>query len=53
MFLMISLAHGMLVAFGLLRMRVRDTATDRTRYIYAPRTTFQVGRLLGKSRDGK
>lgn len=51
MFAMISLAHGVLVIFGLLRMQVRDTTTDRTRYIYAPRTSFQVGRLLGKSRE--
>ena len=51
LFMMISAAHGGLVIFGLIRMRARATAKERTRYIYAPRTSFLVGRLLGKSRD--
>ena len=51
LFLMISAAHGVLVVFGLIRMRARDTSPERTRYIYAPRTSFQIGRLLGKSRE--
>ena len=53
MFLMISAAHVLLVLFGLLRMRVRRTTTDRTAYVYAPRTSFQVGRLLRRSRGRK
>ena len=51
LFMMISVAHGALVVFGLIRMRARDTSAERTRYVYAPRTSFLVGRLLGKSRD--
>ena len=35
---------------ALLRMRARGTKT-RTRYVYAPRTSFQIGKLLGRSRD--
>ncbi|MEM6310914.1 MAG: MFS transporter [Pseudomonadota bacterium] len=50
LFVMISIGHALLIVFGLGRMRVR-TATRRTRYIYAPRTSFLVGRLFGKSRE--
>ncbi len=32
-------------------MTVRPVLEARTRYIYAPRTTFLIGRLLGRSRD--
>ena len=47
-----SAAHIVLIVFGLLRMRVRPAAAeDRTRYIYAPRTSFQVGQLLSRFRD--
>ncbi len=51
MFAMIAAAHLLLVIFGLSRMRVRATPQDRTRYIYAPRTTFQIGRLTGRQRQ--
>ena len=51
LFIMISVAHGVLVLFGLIRMQARDTTDERTPYVYAPRTSFQIGRLLGKSRD--
>jgi hypothetical protein len=51
LFYFISLGHIGLVVFGLSRMRVRETREDKTRYIYAPRTSFTIGRLLGKSRD--
>lgn len=50
LFVMISLGHAVLIVFGLSRMRVRR-ATRRTRYVYAPRTSFQVGRLFSKSRE--
>lgn len=50
LFIMISVGHALLILFGLSRMRVRS-ATRRTRYVYAPRTSFQVGRWLGKSRE--
>ena len=50
MFTFISLAHVVLIIFGLIRMRKRETET-KTRYIYAPRTSFMIGKLLGRSRD--
>ncbi len=50
LFAMISLGHLALILFGLSRMRVRAAVT-RTRYIYAPRTTFLIGRLLGRTRE--
>jgi len=51
LFVMIGLAHAGLVVFGLVRMRARPAATRRTRYVWAPRTSFLIGRLLGQSRD--
>jgi MFS family permease len=51
LFVFISLGHVALIAFGLSRMRVRDTRDDRTPYIYAPRTSFTIGRLLRRTRD--
>ncbi len=46
MFGFIALAHLMLILFGLLRIRARAAPEDRTRYVYAPRTSFIIGRLL-------
>jgi MFS family permease len=51
MFALIAVAHLALVAFSLLRMRARPTPSLRTAYQYIPRTTFLVGRLLGRGRD--
>ncbi|MFT6120040.1 MAG: MFS family permease [Yoonia sp.] len=51
LFTFISIGHVGLVVFGLSRMRVRAAPSERTRYIYAPRTSFVIGRLLGRSRD--
>jgi MFS family permease len=51
MFVFISVAHVVLIAFGLYRMRQRPTEAARTRYVIAPRTSFVIGRLLGRSRD--
>lgn len=51
LFYFISVGHLLLVVFGLSRMRVRETRDDRTPYVYAPRTSFTIGRLLGRSRD--
>ncbi|NNK78109.1 MAG: MFS transporter [Litoreibacter sp.] len=53
LFLLIAAGHVILVIFGLTRMRVRPTAKIRTPYIYAPRTSFTIGRLLGRQRDRK
>lgn len=51
LFYFISAGHVLLVVFGLTRMRVRKAPSERTRYVYAPRTSFGIGRLLGRSRE--
>jgi MFS family permease len=51
LFLMIAGGHALLIIFGLTRMRARPTRDTKTRYIYAPRTSFWIGRLTGKSRN--
>ena len=51
LFAMVAAGHGALILFGLARMRARATPTARTRYIYAPRTSFLSGRLTGRSRE--
>ena len=51
MFYFISAAHVLLILFGLARMRKRPTQTERTAYVYTPRTSFMVGRIFGRFRD--
>jgi MFS family permease len=51
MFVFISAAHVVLIVFGLHRMRMRPTEPARTPYVTAPRTSFIIGRLLGRGRD--
>lgn len=51
MFVMIGVAHVALVAFGLVRMQARPSQASRTAYTYEPRTSFLIGRLLGKGRE--
>ncbi|WP_137699454.1 MFS transporter [Marimonas lutisalis] len=51
LFVMIAVGHIVLVVFGLTRMRVRAAPETRTAYVWAPRTSFLVGRLFGKSRE--
>jgi len=51
MFYFISGAHFLLIVFGLSRMRRRPTRPDRTAYVYTPRTSFVVGRIIGRFRD--
>ncbi|PYG33262.1 MFS transporter [Pelagimonas varians] len=51
LFIMIALGHGALVVFGLIRGRARPGVTERTPYVYAPRTSFVVGRLMSRFRD--
>ena len=53
MFVFIALAHLLLIAFGLLRMRSRPAPSARTRYVYTPRTSFLAGRLFGRARDDR
>ena len=50
MFAFVSIIHLVLIVFGLARMRVRPSET-RTHYVYSPRTSFLIGRLLGKTRE--
>ena len=52
LFAMISVGHAGLVVFGLARMRRRATPAARTPYVWAPRTSFTIGRLMRRARDG-
>jgi len=49
MFIFVSVAHALLIIFGLVRMRKRQAVT-KTNYVYKPRTSFLIGRLLKKDR---
>ncbi len=51
LFAMIAAGHMVLVVFGITRMRARPAAKVRTRYVWAPRTSFTIGRLLARRRD--
>ncbi|QEW19094.1 putative MFS-type transporter YcaD [Marinibacterium anthonyi] len=51
LFVMIAVAHAGLVAFGLFRMTARPSPSERTSYIWSPRTSFQIGRLTGRARE--
>jgi MFS family permease len=51
LFMMMAVGHAILILFGLNRMRARPTRKDRTRYVYAPRTSFLIGRLTKRGRD--
>lgn len=50
LFVLIASAHALLVIFGLIRMLARPTPSDKTDYIYTPRTSFIVGRLNRRKR---
>ncbi|MBL4916357.1 MFS transporter [Szabonella alba] len=51
MFLMIALSNLALIGFGIARMRARPAPDSKTAYTYEPRTSFLIGRLLGRGRD--
>ncbi len=51
LFALIGAGHAVLVIFGLARTLVRSGPGPRTRYVYAPRTSFLIGRLTGRLRD--
>ncbi|PRY24920.1 putative MFS family arabinose efflux permease [Aliiruegeria haliotis] len=53
LFGMIAVAHAGLILFGMVRRRARPTVEDRTPYVYSPRTSFTIGRLLRGQRDTK
>ncbi|MEM7194220.1 MAG: MFS transporter [Pseudomonadota bacterium] len=51
LFMFISSAHILLVVVSVTRMLARPTRTDRTRYVYLPRTSFTIGKLMRKNRE--
>lgn len=50
LFALIGAAHAGLVVFALVRGRARPART-RTAYVYTPRTSPLIGRLLGRQRE--
>lgn len=52
LFIMVAIGHAFLVIFGLIRMRTRRGSDRRTRYVYTPRSSFLVGRLMSRLREG-
>ena len=50
LFILIAAGHALLVAFGLTRMFARPTPKDKTNFVYAPRTSFIIGRLNRRKR---
>lgn len=53
LFYLIAAGHVLLIIFGLTRRLARPTVEARTPYVYAPRTSFMIGRLLRRQRDRK
>ena len=55
LFAFVACGHLLLIVFGLTRMQARPAPDmeERTRYVYAPRTSFTIGRLLKRSRERK
>ncbi len=51
LFAFVAAGHAALILFGLARMQSRPTPDERTNYVYAPRTSFTIGRLLKRSRE--
>ena len=51
LFAFLAAGHLVLVIFGLSRMKVRPTVENKTPYVYAPRTSFMIGRLFRRQRD--
>lgn len=51
LFTFIAASHFLLIVFSLVRMRERETTTERTPYIFVPRSSFTIGRLLSKLRE--
>ncbi|MCB2127823.1 MAG: MFS transporter [Rhodobacteraceae bacterium] len=52
MFVFIAVIHLGLLGFGAYRMRARPAPRDRTPYVYTPRTSFLIGRLLRRGKEG-
>jgi len=51
LFIMLAAGHGLLIIFGVIRMRSGRTPRKRTAYINALRTSFIIGRLTGRTRE--
>lgn len=51
MFVFIAIVHVALLIYGLYRSRIGHVSPPRTPYVYTPRTSFLIGRLLGRPRD--
>lgn len=51
LFAYVAAGHLLLIVFGLSRMRARPVPEERTSYVYAPRTSFTIGRLLKRARE--
>lgn len=51
MFALIALVNAVLAGWGVLRLRARASPEARTAYTYVPRTSFLIGRLLGRGRE--
>ncbi|MGB0959611.1 MAG: MFS transporter [Halocynthiibacter sp.] len=53
LFIFLSIGHVLLIVFGGMRMLKGRSVGVRTPYVYAPRTSFTIGRLLKRERDNK
>jgi MFS family permease len=53
LFIFIAVNHVLLVFFSLLRMRWRSTVSEKTAYVYTPRSSFTIGSLLDRLRERK
>ena len=52
MFAFVAAIHAILGVYSVIRMRIRPTPKERTPYLYTPRTSFLIGRILkGRRRD--
>lgn len=51
LFAFIATGHAALALVGVVRMLIRPPSQTRTRYIYAPRTSFVLGRVLSQLRE--
>lgn len=52
MFAMIALAQLLLLVTAILRQRARPAPRETTAYAWVPRTSFLIGRLLGRRDEG-
>ena len=51
LFILIAGGHALLIIFGLTRMLARPVSNEKTDYVYAPRTSFVIGRLNRRKRQ--